>query len=329
LIRSVRFDREVIALVVNESGASVYSVSPVARQEFPDYDVTVRGAVSIGRRLMDPLAELVKIDPKAIGVGQYQHDVDQNELHKSLADTVESCVNLVGVEVNTASEQLLTFVSGVGPNLARNIINHRNKYGPFSSRQEFRKVTRFGEKAFEQAAGFLRIRDAGNPLDHSAVHPESYPVVDRMAKSLNCSVSDLMANENLRNRIRLQEFISDQAGLPTLTDILRELAKPGRDPRKQFDLFEFAREIHTIQDILPGMTLPGIVTNITAFGAFIDIGIHQDGLVHISQLADCFVRDPNEVVKINQKVTVQVIDVDIPRKRIQLSMKGLNTTAGK
>ncbi|MFH1159995.1 MAG: Tex family protein, partial [bacterium] len=321
LVRSVKFDRDLIALVVNESGASVYSASALARQEFPDYDVTVRGAVSIGRRLMDPLAELVKIDPKSIGVGQYQHDVDQPSLQKSLADTVESCVNLVGVEVNTASEQLLTFVSGVGPNLAKNIIKYRNEYGPFSSRQEFRKVTRFGEKAFEQAAGFLRIRDAGNPLDRSAVHPESYHVADRMAKNMRCSISDLIAQGELRSRINLQDYVTDTIGLPTLEDILSELAKPGRDPRKQFELFEFAKEVHTIQDLRPGMKLPGIVTNITAFGAFVDIGVHQDGLVHISQLADRFVRDPNDVVKINQKVQVEVLDIDVPRKRIQLSMK--------
>jgi uncharacterized protein len=324
LIRSIPFDRDIIALVVNESGASVYSASPVARQEFPDYDVTVRGAVSIGRRLMDPLAELVKIDPKSIGVGQYQHDVDQNALQKSLEETVESCVNQVGVEVNTASEQLLTFVSGVGPNLARNIIRHRDEHGPFRSRSEFRKVTRFGEKAFEQAAGFLRIRDAGNPLDRSAVHPESYHVVDRITGKLGCTMENLIGKKELRSKLNLEELTDEKTGIPTLEDILSELAKPGRDPRQQFEMFEFAKEIHCISDIHPGMTLPGIVTNITAFGAFVDIGIHQDGLVHISRMADRFIRDPNDVVKINQKVMVEIVDVDVDRKRIQLSMKGLN-----
>ena len=325
LVRSIRFDRDLVALVVNESGASVYSASEVARAEFPGYDVTVRGAVSIGRRLMDPLAELVKIDPKSIGVGQYQHDVDQVALQGSLTETVESCVNLVGVEVNTASEQLLTYVSGVGPTLAKNIVKYRDEHGPFSSRMEFRKVSRFGDKAFEQAAGFLRIRDAGNPLDHSAVHPESYPVVDRMAGDLKCSVSDLITREDLRSRIRLQDYVTGTVGLFTLEDILKELAKPGRDPRHQFELFEFSKEVHSIQDLRPGMKLPGIVTNITAFGAFVDIGVHQDGLVHISRLANRYVKDPNDVVKINQKVSVLVLDVDAGRKRIQLSMKETDT----
>ncbi|MFH1936475.1 MAG: Tex family protein [Bacteroidota bacterium] len=329
LIRSIRFDTDLIALVVNESGASVYSASEVARQEFPDYDVTVRGSVSIGRRLMDPLAELVKIDPKSIGVGQYQHDVDQTALQQSLADTVESSVNMVGVEVNTASEQLLTFVSGVGPNLAKNIISYRNEHGPFSSRKEFMEVPRFGEKAFEQAAGFLRICEAKNPLDGSAVHPESYHVVDRMVKRLNCSISDLIAKAELRNQIELKEYVTEITGLPTLEDILIELAKPGRDPRKKFETFEFDKNIHTIHDLRPGMKLPGIVTNITAFGAFVDLGVHQDGLVHISQMADRFVRDPNDIVKINQKVMVEVLDIDTNRKRIQLSMKGLNNNGGK
>ncbi|MBE0647197.1 MAG: RNA-binding transcriptional accessory protein [Bacteroidales bacterium] len=324
LVRAIRFDTDLIALVVNESGASVYSASAVARQEFPDYDVTVRGSVSIGRRLMDPLAELVKIDPKSIGVGQYQHDVEQTALQQSLSDTVESSVNMVGVEVNTASEQLLTYVSGVGPSLAKNIIAYRNEHGPFSSRKELMKVPRFGEKVFEQAAGFLRIRDAKNPLDGSAVHPESYHVVDKMAKRLNCSVTDLISRAELRKQIDLKEYVTVKTGLPTLQDIVTELAKPGRDPRQQFEVFEFDRNIHTINDLHPGMKLPGIVTNITAFGAFVDLGVHQDGLVHISQMADRFVKDPNEIVKINQKVMVEVLDVDINRKRIQLSMKGLN-----
>lgn len=327
LIRAVRFDTDIIALVVNESGASVYSASAIARQEFPDYDVTVRGSVSIGRRLMDPLAELVKIDPKSIGVGQYQHDVDQHALQKSLADTVESSVNMVGVEVNTASEQLLTFVSGVGPALARNIIAFRNENGPFKSRKELMKVPRFGEKVFEQAAGFLRIRDAKNPLDASAVHPESYGVVDQMAKRLRCTVPDLISSHELRKQIDLKEYVTDKTGLPTLQDIMAELAKPGRDPRKQFETFEFDKNIHSINDLHPGMKLPGIVTNITAFGAFVDLGVHQDGLVHISQMADRFVKDPNDVVKINQKVMVEVLDVDVNRKRIQLSMKGMNNNS--
>jgi protein Tex len=323
LIRSIRFDRDLLALVVNESGASVYSASTIARAEFPDYDVTVRGAVSIGRRLMDPLAELVKIDPKSIGVGQYQHDVDQGALAKSLEDTVVSCVNQVGVEVNTASEQLLTHVSGLGPGLAKNIITFRNTNGPFSSRDELRKVTRFGDKAFEQAAGFLRIRDGINPLDRSSVHPESYSIVDRMAKKVNCSVTDLIEKEDLRKQLKLDEFVTETVGLPTLKDIMQELAKPGRDPRQKFEFFEFDKNIHKIQDLRTGMQLPGIITNITAFGAFVDIGVHQDGLVHISQLSDRYVRDPNEVVKLNQKVIVTVMDVDVERKRIQLTMKGI------
>jgi len=324
LIRAIAFDRDVIALVVNESGASVYSASAVARKEFPDYDVTVRGAVSIGRRLMDPLAELVKIDPKSIGVGQYQHDVDQAALQKSLEDTVVSCVNRVGVEVNTASEELLTYVSGLGPNLAKNIVEFRNEKGAFQSRNEFRKVTRFGEKAFEQAAGFLRIRDALNPLDRSAVHPESYHVVDGMARKLKCSVNDLVEKQELRSQIKLDEFIEGNLGLPTLQDIMQELKKPGRDPRQKFEMFEFDKNIHTVHDLRKGMKLPGIITNITNFGVFVDVGVHQDGLVHISQLADKFVRDPNDVVKLNQKVMVEVLDVDIDRKRIQLTMKSHN-----
>jgi len=323
LVRSVAFDRDIIALVVNESGASVYSASAVARKEFPDYDVTVRGSVSIGRRLMDPLAELVKIDPKSIGVGQYQHDVDQNLLMKSLDDTVVSCVNRVGVEVNTASEELLTYVSGVGPSLAKNIISYRDESGPFRSRTDFRKVARFGDKAFEQAAGFLRIHDAENPLDRSAVHPESYHIVDRMGRTLNCTLTDLITNAELRGKIHPEDFVDERVGLPTLNDIMAELAKPGRDPRQQFEIFEFDKTVHSINDLKKGMRLPGIVTNITNFGAFVDIGVHQDGLVHVSQLADRFVRDPNDVVKLNQKVMVEVLDVDPARKRIQLSMKGV------
>jgi uncharacterized protein len=325
LIRAIGFDREVIALAVNESGASVYSASAVARKEFPDYDITVRGSVSIGRRLMDPLAELVKIEPKSIGVGQYQHDVDQSALMQSLEDTVVSCVNRVGVEVNTASEELLTYVSGLGPNLAKNIISYRNEQGPFKSRSEFRKVPRFGEKAFEQSAGFLRIRDAKNPLDRSSVHPESYAVVDQMAKKMKCTIDDLMSKSELRLQIRLDEFVSEKAGMPTLQDIMLELAKPGRDPRQQFEMFEFDKHIHAIGDLRKGMKLSGIVTNITNFGIFVDLGVHQDGLVHISQLADRFVKDPNEVVKLNQKVKVEVLEVDMERKRIQLTMKGQDT----
>ncbi len=325
LIRAIPFDREVIALAVNESGASVYSASAVARKEFPDYDVTVRGSVSIGRRLMDPLAELVKIEPKSIGVGQYQHDVDQTALMQSLEDTVVSCVNKVGVEVNTASEELLTYVSGLGPNLAKNIITYRNENGPFKSRTEFRKVTRFGDKAFEQSAGFLRIRDAKNPLDRSSVHPESYLVVDQMARRMDCTVDDLMSKAELRSKIRLEDFITPVIGMPTLQDIMLELAKPGRDPRQQFEMFEFDKHIHSINDLRKGMKLSGIVTNITNFGVFVDLGVHQDGLVHISQLADRFVKDPNEVVKLNQKVKVEVLDVDMERKRIQLTMKGQDT----
>jgi uncharacterized protein len=328
LIKAIPFDRDVIALAVNESGASVYSASAVARKEFPDYDVTVRGSVSIGRRLMDPLAELVKIEPKSIGVGQYQHDVDQTALMKSLEDTVVSCVNKVGVEVNTASEELLTYVSGLGRALAKNIIAYRNENGQFNSRAEFRKVSRFGDKAFEQAAGFLRIRDAKNPLDRSSVHPESYLVVDRMAKRLNCTVDELIASSELRSKVNLDEFISEKVGMPTLHDIMLELAKPGRDPRKQFEMFEFDKNIHSINDLRIGMKLPGIITNITNFGVFVDLGVHQDGLVHVSQLADRFVKDPNEVVKLNQKVMVEVLDIDMDRKRIQLTMKGQHTKQG-
>ena len=308
-------------IMVNESGASIYSASEAARDEFPDKDVTVRGAVSIGRRLMDPLAELVKIDPKSIGVGQYQHDVDQKKLQASLDDTVISCVNSVGVELNTASKQILSYVSGLGPQLAQNIIDYRTKNGPFLKRSDLKKVTRLGEKAFEQAAAFLRIRNAKNPLDASAVHPERYEIVEKMAKDLNCKVADLLSNESLRKQIRLSQYVNAEVGIPTLTDIMEELAKPGRDPREQFEAFEFTEGVNEIKDLRVGMILPGIVTNITNFGAFVDIGVHQDGLVHVSQLADKFVRDPNEVVKVAQKVQVRVTEVDEVRKRIALSMK--------
>lgn len=308
-------------VMVNESGASIYSASEVAREEFPNHDVTVRGAVSIGRRLMDPLAELVKLDPKSIGVGQYQHDVDQGALKRSLDDVVISCVNGVGVEVNTASKQLLAYVSGLGPALAANIVSYRDEHGPFKSRAELKKVPRLGDKAFEQAAGFLRIRDGEQPLDGSAVHPESYALVDSMAKDLNCSVSDLMRDAGLRQKIQLPKYVTETVGLPTLNDILGELAKPGRDPRQKFEVFSFQNGIEKMEDLKPGMKLPGIVTNVTAFGAFVDIGVHQDGLVHVSQLADRFIKDPSEVVKVAQKVTVTVTEVDLPRKRIALSMK--------
>ncbi|MBI5074944.1 MAG: RNA-binding transcriptional accessory protein [Nitrospirae bacterium] len=308
-------------VMVNESGASIYSASEVAREEFPDLDLTVRGSVSIGRRLTDPLAELVKIDPKSIGVGQYQHDVDQTALKKSLDDVVSSCVNGVGVEVNTASRQLLTYVSGLGPQLAKGIVEYRNEHGPFRSREELKKIPRLGPKAFEQATGFLRIRDAENPLDGSAVHPESYHIVDTMARDLGCSVVDLMKDDGLRKRIDLSLYVTDTAGLPTLNDIMSELAKPGRDPREQFESFNFAENVQKVEDLTPGMKLPGIVTNIAAFGVFVDIGVHQDGLVHISELADRFVKNPGDVVKVHQKVTVTVLEIDLQRKRISLSMK--------
>jgi uncharacterized protein len=308
-------------LMVNESGASIYSASDVAREEFPDKDITVRGAVSIGRRLMDPLAELVKIDPKSIGVGQYQHDVDQKKLQSSLDDTVISCVNAVGVELNTASKQILSYISGLGPQLAQNIIDYRTKNGPFTSRSELKKVARLGEKAYEQAAGFLRIHQAKNPLDASAVHPERYPIVEKMAKDLQCKVSDLLAQDTLRKQIQIQRYVSEEVGIPTLTDIVQELAKPGRDPREQFEAFAFTEGINEIKDLRIGMKLPGIVTNITNFGAFVDIGVHQDGLVHVSQLANQFVKDPNDIVKVSQKVMVTVTEIDENRKRIALSMK--------
>lgn len=321
-IRSIGLPKEILVVMVNESGASIYSASEVAREEFPNEDITVRGAVSIGRRLMDPLAELVKIDPKSIGVGQYQHDVDQTALKKSLDDVVESSVNKVGVEVNTASKQLLTYVSGLGPVLAQNIIEYRNENGAFKSRTELKKVKRLGNKAYEQAAGFLRISDAKNPLDASAVHPESYTIVEKMAKDLKCSVADLMKDDKLRKQIKLNDYVTDTVGLPTLNDIVAELAKPGRDPRARFEVIEFAEGINTIEDLKPGLKLNGIVTNVTKFGAFVDIGVHQDGLVHISQLSDSFVSDPSEVVKVQQKVEVTVLEVDVERKRIQLTMKG-------
>ena len=320
-LRGLSLPRQVPIVMVNESGASVYSASDVAREEFPDRDITVRGAVSIGRRLMDPLAELVKIDPKSIGVGQYQHDVDQGRLRDTLNDIVVSCVNAVGVEVNTASKQLLAYVSGLGPRLAQNIVEHRALHGPFRSRRELMKVSRLGEKAFEQAAGFLRIRDGAHPLDASAVHPERYEVVDAMARDLGCTVTDLMQNADLRKSIDLRRYAGDTIGMPTLSDIMQELARPGRDPREKFELFQFTEGVNSIDDVKPGMKLPGIVTNITAFGAFVDIGVHQDGLVHISQLSNRFVRDPAQVVKVHQKVMVTVLEVDLQRRRIQLSMK--------
>ena len=320
-IKVLRFPVDLKVFVVSEAGASVYSASKTARDEFPEYDVTVRGAVSIGRRLMDPLAELVKIDPKSIGVGQYQHDVDQNKLQEGLVQVVESCVNLVGVSVNTASVHLLTYISGLGPVLAQNIVKYRKEKGPFASRKELAKVPRMGEKAFEQSAGFLRIENGENPLDNSAVHPESYHVVEKMASDMSCTLEDLIRQEELRKQIDVNKYITPTAGLPTLNDILRELAKPGRDPRTKIEIFEFSSEVFTITDLKPGMELPGIVTNITNFGAFVDVGVKQDGLVHISQMADKFIRHPSEVVKLHQAVKVKVLEVDAARKRIQLTMK--------
>jgi len=328
-VRQLGLPASIQIVMVNESGASIYSASEVAREEFPDRDLTVRGSVSIGRRLMDPLSELVKIDPKAIGVGQYQHDVDQPALKRTLDDVVVNCVNKVGVEVNTASKQLLMYVSGLGPQLAGNVVEFRNQHGPFQSRDELRSVPKLGPKTFEQAAGFLRIRDGGNPLDGSAVHPESYPIVDAMAKDLNCTVSDLMRSEELRAKIDLNKYVTGTIGLPTLKDIMAELAKPGRDPREQFEAFSFAEGIGKIEDVQPGMKLPGVVTNITAFGAFIDIGVHQDGLAHVSQLSDRYIKDPNEAVKVNQKVMATVLEVDVKRKRISLSLKKNPQQQGK
>ncbi len=320
-IRGLDLPEGVPVILVNESGASIYSASEAARKEFPDLDLTYRGAVSIGRRLMDPLAELVKIDPKSIGVGQYQHDVNQTALKRGLDDVVVSCVNAVGVEVNTASEQLLSYVSGLGPQLAGNIVAHRAENGPFRSRDQFKDVTRLGPKAFEQAAGFLRIRDGNNPLDGSAVHPESYPVVEAMARDLDCSVRGLMEQEGLRKRIRLTDYVTDTTGLPTLRDILEELSKPGRDPRQRLEPMTFTEGVKEIGDLTPGMRLPGVVTNVTAFGAFVDVGVHQDGLVHVSELCDRFVKNPSEVVRVNQRVSVRVLSVDLARNRISLSMR--------
>lgn len=323
-IKYVKFDKDIQVFIVNEAGASIYSASKVAREEFPDYDVTVRGAVSIGRRLMDPLAELVKIDPKSIGVGQYQHDVDQQKLQNTLDDVVVNCVNAVGIEVNTASMHLLTYVSGLGPQLAANIVDFRTGNGPFRSRKDLIQVKRMGAKAFEQCAGFLRIRNAGNPLDASAVHPESYHIVEKMAADLDCDIRELMTNHDKQKEINLEKYITPSTGLPTLKDIMDELSRPGRDPRSKIREFRFA-DIHSMQDLVPGMVVPGIVTNVTKFGAFVDIGIKQDGLVHISNLSNTYVSDPSRIVKLNQHVMVKVLDVDIERKRIQLSMKGVDS----
>jgi uncharacterized protein len=322
-VRNVKFDRDILVFVVSEAGASVYSASKVAREEFPEYDVTVRGAISIGRRLMDPLAELVKIDPKSIGVGQYQHDVDQNKLKSGLDSVVESCVNMVGVNVNTASKHLLTYISGLGPVLAQNIVDYRKENGAFKSRSQLKKVPRMGDKAFEQSAGFLRVDGAKNPLDNSAVHPESYYIVEKMAQDQSCEVTDLISSSDIRAKVNIQQYVDGQTGIPTLKDIMEELSKPGRDPRSQIKVFEFAKDVFKISDLKPGMVLPGIVSNITNFGAFVDVGVKQDGLVHISQLADRFVKDPNEVVKLHQHVKVKVLEVDVARKRIQLTMKGV------
>lgn len=324
-ITNIRYTRPVKVFVVSEDGASVYSASAVARAEFPEYDVTVRGAVSIGRRLMDPLAELVKIDPKSIGVGQYQHAVDQALLKKSLDQTVESCVNLVGVNVNTASKELLTYISGLGPVLAQNIVQYRAENGPFDSRKDLKKVPRLGEKAFEQCAGFLRIPNGSNPLDNSAVHPESYPVVEKVAADLHCTVGELMKRKELKQQICLEQYQTDKIGMPTLQDIMKELDKPGRDPRSEIQEFSFNPDIHTIDDLQEGMVLPGIVTNITNFGCFVDVGIKENGLVHISELADRFVSNPTEVVSIHQHVQVRVLSIDTARKRVQLSMKGVES----
>lgn len=323
-LKHLRFDRDMQIFVVSEQGASIYSASKLAREEFPDYDVTVRGAVSIARRLMDPLAELVKIDPKSIGVGQYQHDVDQTKLKKSLDQTVESCVNLVGVNLNTASSHLLTYISGLGPQLAQNIVSYRAEHGPFASRRDLLKVPRMGTKAFEQCAGFLRIPDAKNPLDNTAVHPESYGIVEQMAKDLGCTVSELIADKQLRLRIQPERYLTDTVGMPTLKDILQELDKPGRDPRGPIKVFEFDPNVRTLDDLREGMELPGIVGNITNFGAFVDIGIKENGLIHLSQLADRYISDPNEVVSIHQHVRVRVLGIDTERKRIQLTLRGVS-----
>ena len=322
-INQQTFDRQIPVFVVSEQGASIYSASKIARDEFPDYDVTVRGAVSIGRRLMDPLAELVKIDPKSIGVGQYQHDVDQTKLKKALDQTVENCVNLVGVNLNTASSHLLTYISGLGPQMAQNIVNYRAENGAFNSRKELMKVPRMGAKAFEQCAGFLRIPGAKNPLDNTAVHPESYHIVEQMAKDLKCTVNELIADKELRRKINISNYVTPVVGLPTLQDIMQELEKPGRDPRKTIKVFEFDKNVRTIADLREGMILPGIVGNITNFGAFVDIGIKENGLVHLSQLAERYISDPTEIVSIHQHVMVRVMNVDTDRKRIQLSMIGV------
>ncbi len=323
LCKKIKFDRPVAVYLVSENGASIYSASAIAREEFPDKDVTVRGAVSIGRRLMDPLAELVKIDPKSIGVGQYQHDVNQTRLKESLDQTVESCVNSVGINLNTASKHLLTYVSGLGPTLAKNIVAYRSENGSFKKRSELKKVSRMGEKAFEQCAGFLRVKNSPNPLDNTAVHPESYPIVEQIANDLNATIIDLISNPLLRKQVDLKRYVKESVGLPTLKDIMKELDKPGLDPRGEAKTFSFAEGINTIADVQPGMVLPGIVTNITKFGAFVDIGIKEGGLVHISQLADTFVKDPADVVKLQQEVRVRVLEVDTQRGRVSLSMKGL------
>ncbi len=320
-VEGINFKKPVKVFVVSENGASIYSASAAAREEFPDYDVTVKGSVSIGRRLMDPLAELVKIEPKNLGIGQYQHDVDQNKLKESLDRVVESSVNMVGVRLNTASKHLLTYVSGLGPALALNIVNYRKENGPFKSRQELLKVTRMGEKAFIQCAGFLRIQDGANPLDNSAVHPESYYIVEKMAHRLGCDIAALIADEKMRAQINISDYADEKTGLPTLKDIINELSKPGRDPRKTITVFEFKKDVKTIEDLRPGMILPGIVTNITNFGAFVDIGVKQDGLVHISQISREFIKNPADKLSLHQEVIVKVLEADIPRKRIQLSIK--------
>ena len=322
-IKEIQFEKDVQIFTVSENGASIYSASPTAREEFPQYDVTVRGAISIGRRLMDPLAELVKIEPRSMGIGQYQHDVDQSRLKGSLEQVVESSVNLVGVNLNTASKHLLTYISGLGPQSAKNIVDYRRENGPFHSRRELKKVPRLGNKAFEQCAGFLRIQEAKNPLDNSAVHPESYHIVEQMAQDLGSPISGLLNDEELRNKIEIKNYVTNQVGLPTLNDIIAELAKPGRDPRKKIKVFEFAKGIHKIEDLEVGMVLPGIITNITNFGVFVDIGVKQDGLVHISQLANKFIKNPIDVVRLQQHVRIKVMNIDIDRKRISLSMKDL------
>jgi uncharacterized protein len=322
-VTAQRYDRQLQVFVVSEDGASIYSASQVARDEFPDYDVTVRGAVSIGRRLMDPLAELVKIDPKSIGVGQYQYDVDQKELKSSLDRTVEHCVNSVGVNVNTASKHLLTYVSGLGATLAQNIVDYRAEHGAFASRSELKRVPRMGEKSFEQSAGFLRIPDAKNPLDNSAVHPERYRLVEQMARDLDCSVSELILDAKRRAQIDMNRYVNDTVGLPTLQDIMAELEKPGRDPREAIEVWSFDERIRIIEDVKAGMVLPGVVTNVTNFGCFVDIGVKENGLVHVSQLADRYVSDPTTIVSVHQHVTVRVLEVDYERKRISLSMKNV------